>query len=497
MTKATARANNLSDSEWTTLINLNTLLNRCHLMGGSGAVESKSNITSRLRQYNQTVDELNRVAEASNVLDLEVQAFARCARNRMVRDKASYLCEAVLNADALSPRTEPSTDVRHRLAKMFVNQRSGEQGEIHVFMRELDSWLNRRPPCGENQCELEWFRRHHADFPIISRLARRILSVNSTSTECERMFSIAGNCIGPRRTRLRDDTVENLVEYRAWWEYSTYDRRLRRARAAEGATGTGTMASASQRQDIGAHAAPAATPRHTPDCQQPPSHLCEVVAATATRVSPPPPPSGTVPAMVTERTQVDAAGPVVTQMTLLQCWPQPAQQPPPRRQRRQRRSHPHAQHPPAATSSRMLALFMTHASGVSGPSDADAPRGRGGDVEDSPPPAYPSEDAGAAREQRQRLSWQRRPRAVRPAPAAPETPVVAPVAADISGTGEGATGAGTQGGRTGAVVGRHAGGVTTRSQHRRSTGASSGQVPMRQARKRYRPVSGRPPWRRR
>eukprot|EP00918_Siedleckia_nematoides_P105555 GHVU01230516.1.p1 GENE.GHVU01230516.1~~GHVU01230516.1.p1 ORF type:complete len:160 (+),score=7.21 GHVU01230516.1:151-630(+) len=111
------RRNRLSDSEWTTLINLNTLLNRCHLMGGSGAVESKSNITSRLRQYNQTVDELNRVAEASNVLDLEVQAFARCARNRMVRDKASYLCEAVLNADALSPRTVPSPDVRHRLAK--------------------------------------------------------------------------------------------------------------------------------------------------------------------------------------------------------------------------------------------------------------------------------------------------------------------------------------------------------------------------------------------
>eukprot|EP00918_Siedleckia_nematoides_P053320 GHVU01116474.1.p1 GENE.GHVU01116474.1~~GHVU01116474.1.p1 ORF type:complete len:585 (+),score=48.88 GHVU01116474.1:447-2201(+) len=272
----------LTDSDWRVVTRLHALLNRCHLMGGSAAVESKANITSRLRQYTQTLEELVTAAASRSVLDLEVAAFASRTRDRMLSDKDSYLSHAVLDADALSPRTVPSDRVRERLLDM-IGRMPGDQAveTPEVVTRELDSWLRARPACGEHACELEWYREHEAEFPVLARMARRIFAINSTSVECERMFSIAGNITTPRRTRMLDETVENLVEYRAWWEYTAYSRRLRRGRCAEGLAG----ASGAMRRE----SAPF-TPRTHRSWEVHPPDLAGLVAATAT-VRPAQPPS--------------------------------------------------------------------------------------------------------------------------------------------------------------------------------------------------------------
>eukprot|EP00918_Siedleckia_nematoides_P038709 GHVU01084206.1.p3 GENE.GHVU01084206.1~~GHVU01084206.1.p3 ORF type:complete len:235 (+),score=23.99 GHVU01084206.1:2256-2960(+) len=225
----------ITDSDWDTLVKVNNLLNRCHLLGGGAAVETKANITSRLSQYRQTLAELTTAANNTNIQDMEVAAFARSARDRMVSDEASYLSDAVLDGNALSPRTVVTPEVRQRLVDMVARMPGDPEVETpEVVTRELASWCFRRPLCADNVCELEWFRRHEADFPVVSRMARRVLTVNSTSVECERMFSIAGNILAPRRTRMVDETVENLVEYRAWGEYTAHSRRLHRQEEAGG-----------------------------------------------------------------------------------------------------------------------------------------------------------------------------------------------------------------------------------------------------------------------
>src|ERR1700691_5483376 len=54
-------------------------------------------------------------------------------------------------------------------------------------------------------------RRDPALFPILGRLARRYLAIQSSSAAVERVFSVSGNLVTKRRASLAKDTVEDLV----------------------------------------------------------------------------------------------------------------------------------------------------------------------------------------------------------------------------------------------------------------------------------------------
>ena len=47
--------------------------------------------------------------------------------------------------------------------------------------------------------------------PAMSKLAKQHLSVATSSSPVERLFSIAGNIFHPERCRLTDTVIENLM----------------------------------------------------------------------------------------------------------------------------------------------------------------------------------------------------------------------------------------------------------------------------------------------
>uniref|UniRef100_A0A3P9IHA7 HAT C-terminal dimerisation domain-containing protein n=1 Tax=Oryzias latipes TaxID=8090 RepID=A0A3P9IHA7_ORYLA len=58
---------------------------------------------------------------------------------------------------------------------------------------------------------LAWWRDNQARFPLLSKVARKYLTVCATSTPSERVFSVAGNIVTPLRSSLKPDKVNMLV----------------------------------------------------------------------------------------------------------------------------------------------------------------------------------------------------------------------------------------------------------------------------------------------
>lgn len=87
------------------------------------------------------------------------------------------------------------------------------EGEMSTnVLRELERYGKEKISFSSmSQSPLEWWASYSASFPILSRLAARILSIPASSASCERVFSQAGLTLTKLRTRLGKKTVEDLM----------------------------------------------------------------------------------------------------------------------------------------------------------------------------------------------------------------------------------------------------------------------------------------------
>ena len=76
--------------------------------------------------------------------------------------------------------------------------------------KECDSYeLLPYAASGVNQ--LLWWKDHQELFPLLSHLARVVFAVPAASSKSERVFSVAGNTVIPKRASLDPGKVEDLV----------------------------------------------------------------------------------------------------------------------------------------------------------------------------------------------------------------------------------------------------------------------------------------------
>ncbi|CAM2722852.1 unnamed protein product [Rotaria socialis] len=58
---------------------------------------------------------------------------------------------------------------------------------------------------------LSFWKKKHDSYPVLAKVAARILAVPATSAAVEREFSFTGNIITQKRARLSPDTVNDIV----------------------------------------------------------------------------------------------------------------------------------------------------------------------------------------------------------------------------------------------------------------------------------------------
>ena len=62
----------------------------------------------------------------------------------------------------------------------------------------------------------DWWRTNGSRYMHIATLARDILAIPASSLCSEQCFSIAGNLVEARRSRLSDDSIRAAMLVRAW-----------------------------------------------------------------------------------------------------------------------------------------------------------------------------------------------------------------------------------------------------------------------------------------
>lgn len=58
---------------------------------------------------------------------------------------------------------------------------------------------------------LEWWKKHQANFPRLSSLAKKYLSIPATSAPSERVFSVGGGIVTCNRACLKPEVVDRLI----------------------------------------------------------------------------------------------------------------------------------------------------------------------------------------------------------------------------------------------------------------------------------------------
>ena len=97
------------------------------------------------------------------------------------------------------------------LSDIFSSVTSGSRKPENTFDYEMKSYLG-TPRVDSGVSPLEWWRSSGSQlYPKLARLARKYLGLCATSVTSERLFSVAGNIVTSKRTRLTPDNVNKLV----------------------------------------------------------------------------------------------------------------------------------------------------------------------------------------------------------------------------------------------------------------------------------------------
>lgn len=84
------------------------------------------------------------------------------------------------------------------------------QSEAEKIETELKSYLL-TPGVDPDTNPLEWWKRHQPNFPRLSVLAKKYLSIPATSASSERVFSVGGGIVTCHRACLKPEVVDRLV----------------------------------------------------------------------------------------------------------------------------------------------------------------------------------------------------------------------------------------------------------------------------------------------
>lgn len=90
------------------------------------------------------------------------------------------------------------------------NGSSPDDAPDDIIEREIENYKS-EPQVDRDADPLDWWRKRHDHLKYLSRLARKLLSMQGTSVPSERLFSTAGFLVDKRRSCLHPASVDMLL----------------------------------------------------------------------------------------------------------------------------------------------------------------------------------------------------------------------------------------------------------------------------------------------
>ena len=113
-----------------------------------------------------------------------------------------------------SQHPDPHPPSKKRKLVDILTKVSTSRNEVLNNEDRIQNELTRYLQCPQPEVKsnpLQWWKSHHTNFPVLSQLAKKYLSVCAISSPSERVFSTSGYIINSKRTCLKPDKVDKLV----------------------------------------------------------------------------------------------------------------------------------------------------------------------------------------------------------------------------------------------------------------------------------------------
>ena len=130
-------------------------------------------------------------------------------RNKIVSistiNSCSYMTDFYLS-------TENNDD--ESAAQQSALRASSYEAEIELYLKHETDQVHVSTAAGQQTEEhnsLDFWKKKHSSYPILAKVAARVLGVPATSATVEREFNFTGNVITQKRSRLSPDTVNDIT----------------------------------------------------------------------------------------------------------------------------------------------------------------------------------------------------------------------------------------------------------------------------------------------
>ncbi len=150
-----------------------------------------------------------------------LRMFCETERDAILQDAKSWI--ASYRATGGNVTEEPAREVTSDTLPPAGKKRTLSDFELEwenvahfdddTAVDEVQIYLNLTPSSKEydDRDLLGWWSQHEKAIPLLSRLARHVLSIPASSSSSERVFSTAGMTLEERRTSLKPSTVDAII----------------------------------------------------------------------------------------------------------------------------------------------------------------------------------------------------------------------------------------------------------------------------------------------
>lgn len=161
-------------------------------------------------------------------LEVDYSQYQFVIKSRLTDLYTKYETKFADTVRAHRPPAPAPSGKKKTLFKLFVSSTAGSSSSSSggTQRSELAIYLNAEPVVHDENVEfniLQWWHDRKSTYPVLSILARDVLTVPVSTTSSEGTFSLSGRVLEPRRASLHPDMVKSLMTVK------DYDRSMRRS----------------------------------------------------------------------------------------------------------------------------------------------------------------------------------------------------------------------------------------------------------------------------